>query len=169
MAVLASLQSSGAKKPSWSASVPTCHVRAAADGSTCPARSIARAWKVCVPSPTVKLVTAGQAANGDPSSEHSNEAPGSDAASVNAGVWSVVSTPLAGPALIEVSGAPVSTVQAHVAASPVNWGPSIAAVESGRTLKLCGPSPRPLRSAAAPPEQGANAPPSNAHWKLTGR
>ena len=101
----------------------------AAGAPTLPAASVARTSKTRAPGGCDGVVYGdAQAANvpGDAArpTRQANDAPGSLAANVNAGVASLVE-PL-GPPVIETAGATVSTVNVLVAAGPVLYAGSVA-------------------------------------------
>ncbi len=142
--------------------VSTVKVRLAGVGSVLAARSIARTSNVCAPSLSDAVVNGEvQSANGSESTRHSNVPPVSSEENSNVGVSSGVSPD--GPALIVVSGSPVSTVKVNEA----GVGSVLLAVSMARTWKVCSPS---ASSAASNGElQEAYAPPSTRHWKVASR
>ncbi len=82
----------------------------AGPASTLPTGSVARTWKRCEPSASAALVKGlEQAANGSESRRQAKVASASLAAKVMLGVLSAVVA--GGPAVIEVTGAVVSTVK----------------------------------------------------------
>ena len=115
--------------------VSTVKDRLAGVGSVRPTPSVARTSKTCAPSDRAPVVNGElQDANAAASTRHSNVEPASVAVNVNVGVPSPV-VPL-GPAVIVVSGAVVSTVNARVAGEASALPrPSLA-----RTSNVCAPS-----------------------------
>jgi hypothetical protein len=112
--VVRNLSALGAPIVAAGCTVSTLHAREAGVGSLFPAASVARTWKVWPPSdrPEYDFGLA-QVANVAPSSEQSNEEPGSPPENVNCAVSDDVDP--GGPPVIVVSGGTVSTVQARVA------------------------------------------------------
>ena len=121
--------------------VSTVKVRDAGVWSVLPEASLARTEKVCEPSPSpVRSFGEAQAPQAPASSLHSNVAPSSGLVKLKLVEAVVIVPPAGGPTVIEVSGAPVSTVNARVAGV---W--SVLPVASlARTENVWAPSPRPV-------------------------
>ncbi len=152
-AVMVVSGASGSGGTTW-----TVNVRVAGVGSTLRAASMARTWKVWLPSASV-WVTYGEehGAKAPSSTRHSYVTPAPPENS-KAGVGSSV-VPV-GPEVIVVSGAIVSTVNVRAA----GVGSTLPAASSARTSSVCRPSAR--AEATCGDEQAANVPPSRRHWKL---
>jgi len=115
--------------------VSTTQPSVAGDGSTLPARSLARTAKLRVPSLTAASCGDVHAANAAPSSAHSNVT--APAVSLPANVNSAVSalSSAGGPDSSSVSGAVMSVV--HVAIAGVS---SMLVLSAAATENVCGPS-----------------------------
>ena len=118
----------------------TVHSYLAGVASVLPKTSVARTSKACSPTPS-PATSAGtsHAANGAPSSEHSNVEPASSAAKANDAVRATVSA--GGPSVRVVCGAWIGTTVHSCSTQIASTWP---AGSVARTAKTCSPTARPV-------------------------
>src|SRR4051812_46028093 len=114
----------------------TVNVRVAGVGSVLPAASVAATEKVCRPAATPAAKRRSHDIRGIASATQANVDSVSDEAQVNAGASVLIVAPSAGPEVIVVSGATVSTLNVREAGVGSVSGTELVAT----TWKACPPS-----------------------------